>query len=78
LIKTVADWSEIASPEDNPPVLYSPEEVKECLDRDAKQKNIDEQMQRLRDCIEVNIDGLVVNEEFENVRERGLNLSSRS
>ncbi|KAI9726659.1 MAG: hypothetical protein M1834_008972 [Cirrosporium novae-zelandiae] len=70
LIKTMAQWSDICSSEDNLPIHYSPTEVKECLDRDAKQKNIDEQMQRLRDCIGINIDGLVVKEEFESARER--------
>ncbi|TVY87724.1 Altered inheritance of mitochondria protein, mitochondrial [Lachnellula willkommii] len=70
LIKTMAQWSEIASPEDNPPVQYSPAEVEECLDRDAKQKRVDEQMQQVRDFIGVNIDGLVLNEEFETARER--------
>ncbi|ESZ90625.1 phosphotransferase enzyme family protein [Sclerotinia borealis F-4128] len=70
LIKTLMNWSEITSSDDNPPVLYPPVEIKECLDRDAKQKSIDEQMQSLRECIGVNIDGLVVNEEFENAREK--------
>jgi hypothetical protein len=51
LIKTIAHWSEIASPEDSPPVHYSPAEVEECLDRDAKQNNADEQMEQVRDFI---------------------------
>lgn len=70
LIKTIAQWSEIASPEDDPPVRYSSTEVEECLDRDTKQKNVDEQMQHMRDFIGINIDGLVLNEEFESARER--------
>jgi hypothetical protein len=70
LIKTIAQWSEIASPEDNSPVRYSSAEVEECLDRHAKQNSVDEQMQHVRDFIGINIDGLVLNEEFESVRER--------
>lgn len=69
----MAQWSEIASL-DKPPVRYSSAEVEECLDRDAKQKRVDEQMQQVRDFIGTNIDGLVLNEEFESVRERGLEL----
>ncbi|KAL2070679.1 hypothetical protein VTL71DRAFT_13705 [Oculimacula yallundae] len=41
-----AKWSEIASPEDNCPIRYSPAEVEECLDRDAKQNSVDEQMHK--------------------------------
>lgn len=70
LIKTIAHWSEISSSADKPPIKYSQAEVEECLDRAAKQQNIDEQMQGLRDCIGVNIDGLVVKEEFESAQER--------
>jgi hypothetical protein len=70
LIKTMAQWSEIASPEDNSPVRYSPAEVEECLDRHAKQNSVDEQMQHVRDFIGINIDGLVLNKEFESARER--------
>lgn len=70
LIKTIAAWSEIASPEENCPVRYSPAEVEECLDRDAKQNSVNEQMQQVRDFIGINIDGLVLNEEFESARAR--------
>lgn len=70
LIKTMAHWSEIVSPEDNPPVHYFLAEVEECLDRDAKQKNADEQMQQVRDFIGINIEGWVLNEEFESAREK--------
>jgi hypothetical protein len=70
LIKTMAQWSKFASPEDNPPVRYSPAEVEECLDRHAKQNSVDEQMQQVRDFIGINIDGLVLNNEFESARER--------
>lgn len=70
LIKTMAQWSNIAASDDDPPVCYSPAEVEECLDRDAKQSDIDEEMQRLRDCIGVDIDGLVVKVEFESAQER--------
>jgi hypothetical protein len=70
LIKTIAQWSEIASQKDNPPVCYSPVVVAECLDRAAKQDHVDEQMQQVRDFIGINIDGLVLNDEFEAARER--------
>jgi hypothetical protein len=70
LIKTMAQWSEIGSPTDTPPVHYSPAEIKECLDRDTKQKNADEQMQQVRDFIGVNIEGWVQNDEFESVKEK--------
>jgi hypothetical protein len=45
-------------------------EVEECLDGDAKQKDADEQMQKVRDFIEINIEGWVRNEEFESAREK--------
>ena len=70
LIRTMMHWSEISSSNDNPPIQYSPAEVRECLDRDAKQKEIDKEMQQFRDCIGVNIDGLVVKEEYEGAKER--------
>lgn len=70
LIKTVSQWPEIAPPGHDPPVYYSPAEIEECLDRDAKQRKVDEQMQQLRDSIGINIDGLVLNEEYEGARER--------
>ncbi|RFU29473.1 hypothetical protein B7463_g6871, partial [Scytalidium lignicola] len=45
LIRIMGRWSEITSPENIlPPIQYSPAEVEECLGRDAKQKNEDEQM----------------------------------
>jgi hypothetical protein len=70
LIKTMAQWSEIASLEDSCPVRYSLAEIEECLDRNTKQNNVNEQMQQVRDFIGINIDGLVPNEEFENARVR--------
>ncbi|KAH7317928.1 phosphotransferase family protein [Rhexocercosporidium sp. MPI-PUGE-AT-0058] len=70
LIKAIAKWSEISSLEEDCPVRYSPAEVEECLDRDAKQNHVNEQMQQVRDFIGFNIDGLVPNEEFESARER--------
>jgi hypothetical protein len=70
LIKIMAHWPEISSSEDDPPVHYSPAEVEECLDRDAKQKDADDQMQQVRDAIGINIEGWVSNEEFESAREK--------
>jgi hypothetical protein len=57
LIKTMAHWSEIASPEDNIPIHYPPAEVEECLNRDSKQKNADEQMQQVCNFIGINTEG---------------------
>jgi len=37
LIKIMAQWSEIDSPEKDPPIRYFPAEVEECLDRDIRQ-----------------------------------------
>ena len=70
LIKTMEQWSDIASPEDRCPVSYSPAEVEECLDRYAKQNSVNEQMQQVCDFIGINIDGLVLNGEFENATAR--------
>ena len=70
LIKTISRWSEIDSVADNPPIHYSSAETEECLERDAKQKNADEQMQQLRDFIGINIEGWVSKEEFEDAREK--------
>ncbi|CZT50286.1 uncharacterized protein RSE6_11239 [Rhynchosporium secalis] len=67
LIKIIGEWSAIAS-EDNCPISYSPAEVEECLDRDAKQNRVNEQLQHVRDFIGINIDGLVMSEEFESAR----------
>ncbi|KAG4429850.1 hypothetical protein IFR05_014673 [Cadophora sp. M221] len=64
------EWSEIAPPEDSCPVRYSSAEIEECLDRNAKQNNVNEQMQQARDFVGVNIDGLVLNEDFESARAR--------
>ncbi|KAH8590581.1 serine/threonine protein kinase [Bisporella sp. PMI_857] len=70
LIKTLAIWPEICSPEDSPPVHYSHAEAEQCLARDAKQKQADEQIQEIRDLIGINIEGWVQNGEFENAREK--------
>lgn len=70
MIRTLAHWSEITSPEDNPLVHYSPAEIEECINRDVKQKNADEHMQQVRDFIGINIKGWVQNEEFESAREK--------
>ena len=70
LIRTLAHWSDITSSEDSPPVHYTSAEVEECLGRDAKQKDADEQMQRVRDFIGINIEGWVHIEEYENAREK--------
>lgn len=63
-------WFEIASPEDHPSVRYSSVEVEECLGRDAKQNSVNEQMQQVCNFVGININCLVLNEEFERERER--------
>ncbi|KAF2492391.1 phosphotransferase family protein [Lophium mytilinum] len=52
------------------PVKYSEAEVAECLDVDAKQKKMDEQMQILRDFFCVNIDGWVPTGLYDEAREK--------
>jgi len=70
LIRVANHWSEIVSPQDNPPISYPQAEVKECLERDAKQKNADGQMQQIRDFIGINIEGWVSNEGYETAVEK--------
>lgn len=69
LIYTLEQWSDIAS-ETATPVQYSPDEMKECLDRYAKQKDADMQMEQVRDFIGVNIEGWVPNDTFEEAKEK--------
>jgi hypothetical protein len=76
LIRIIAHWSEIASLEESPPVHYTAVEVEECLDRDAKQKDADEQMQKVRDFIGIHIEGWVQNEEFESASENARLISN--
>lgn len=52
------------------PVKYPEADVTNGLDIDAKQKRADAQMQRLRDFIEVNVDGWVPTEFYAEVREK--------
>ena len=66
----MAQWFEIDSPEKDPPIRFSPAEVEECLNRDTRQTRVHEQMQYVRGFIGINIDGLVLNEEYEGARER--------
>ncbi len=66
----MAHWPEIASPEDILLANYSPTEAEECLDRDAKQKDADDQMQQVRDSIGINIEGWVPTEEFDSAQEK--------
>ena len=57
-------------PVESPPVNYSPAEVEECLDRNVKQKDADDQMQQVLNCIGTSIEGWVSNEEFESARDK--------
>ena len=76
LIYTLEQWPEItcSSDSDNssspPPVQYSPEEIKECLERYAKQKVADGQTEQIRGFIGVNIEGWVPNDGFEEAKEK--------
>lgn len=70
LIRTLEHWAEIAPPGERSPVHYTVSEIEQCLGRDAKQKNADEQTQQVRDFIGINIEGWVQNEEFESAKEK--------
>jgi hypothetical protein len=73
LIQASQYWPEIATPAMKDaafPITYSDSEVAACLDIDAKQKDADAQMQRIRDFIGVNIDGWVPTECYELAREK--------
>ncbi|EPE25063.1 Protein kinase-like (PK-like) [Glarea lozoyensis ATCC 20868] len=70
LIKALAEWSAIASPEDEPPIRYSEEEIKECLDGHAKQKRAGKRAQLVRDFIGCDVDGLVRTEDYQNALRR--------
>ncbi|KAH8732353.1 phosphotransferase family protein [Phaeosphaeriaceae sp. PMI808] len=52
------------------PAKYSESEATECLGIDAKQKNVDEQMQRLRDFIGINIEGWVPTELYDEAKKK--------
>jgi hypothetical protein len=64
----MAHWSKIA-PEKSLPVQYTSVEVDICLQRDAKQKEADDQIQHVRDYIGINSEGWVSNNKFETARE---------
>lgn len=71
LITTMKQWPILGSTTgEQPPLSYSEEEIAECLDRDSKQKTIDDQMQELRDAIGIHIDGLTAVDEFGLAQER--------
>ncbi|OBT69977.1 hypothetical protein VE03_00381 [Pseudogymnoascus sp. 23342-1-I1] len=57
LIRTLEHWPEIRAAGEAPPIQYSEAELRQCLERDAKQKDADEQMQQIREAIGVNIEG---------------------
>ncbi|TVY91146.1 Altered inheritance of mitochondria protein, mitochondrial [Lachnellula willkommii] len=70
LIYTLQQWPEIVPRGNKPPVQYSAEETKECLERYGKQNEADEQVQKMRDFIGVNIDGWLPNDGFEEAKEK--------
>lgn len=73
IIHASTHWRDIATSamkEVGFPVEYPDADITDCLDIDAKQKNADAQMQRLRDFIGVNIDGWVPMECYEEAREK--------
>jgi hypothetical protein len=51
-------------------INYSEEEITQCLAIDAKQQEVDVQMQTLRDCFTINIDGWVSPELYEQAKAR--------
>lgn len=69
LIRTMEHWSEIR-PGEAPPIQYFEAEHQECLERDSKQKDADEQMQQVREAIGVDVEGWVPNDEFEIAKAR--------
>lgn len=48
---------------------YTPLQA-QCLERDAKQKDADEQMHQVREAIGVDVEGWVPNDEFESAKAR--------
>lgn len=76
LIRIIADWSGVAPPDVEPLVHYTSAEVDECLQRDAKQKEADDEMQQTRDYIGINIEGWVPSDGFETARESAKQMRS--
>jgi hypothetical protein len=70
LITTLAEWPEIASPGDEPPIRYSEEEIEECLDGNAKQTSADKKAQLVRHFIGCDDNGLVSAEDYQNATRR--------
>ncbi|KFZ20633.1 hypothetical protein V502_03115 [Pseudogymnoascus sp. VKM F-4520 (FW-2644)] len=70
LIRTLEHWPEIRVAGEAPPVQYSEAELQECLERDAKQRDADEQMHQVREAIGVDVEGWVPNNEFESAKAR--------
>jgi hypothetical protein len=52
------------------PINYTEEEITQCLAIDDKQQEADAQMQTLRDCFTINIDGWVSSELYEQAKAR--------
>ncbi|KFY97733.1 hypothetical protein V500_01942 [Pseudogymnoascus sp. VKM F-4518 (FW-2643)] len=70
IIRTLEHWPEIRAAGEALPIQYSEAELRECLERDTKQKDADEQMHQVRKAIGVDIEGWVPNDEFESARAR--------
>ena len=70
LIRALEHWPEIRAPGEAPPIRYSEAELRQCLERDAKQKDADEQMHQVREAIGVDVEGWVPNDEFESAKAR--------
>lgn len=74
IIRASQHWPDMASSEqakNSPfPVHYTEEEIQQCLEIDEKQQEADAQMQTLRDCFPVNIDGWVSSELYDQAKAR--------
>ncbi|KFY12631.1 hypothetical protein V491_06715 [Pseudogymnoascus sp. VKM F-3775] len=68
-ICALENWPEIRLGEFSS-IQYLEAERQECLERDSKQKDADEQMQQVREAIGVDIEGWVPNDEFESAKSR--------
>lgn len=73
LVRASQQWPAMASSQfkTSPfPICYTEEEILECLKIDERQQEADLQMQTLRDCLAINIDGWVSSELYDQARAR--------
>ena len=73
LVQSSAYWpliADLANDDTESPIKYSEEDVEECLEIDAKQNKADEQMQKMRDHFGINIDGWILNDLYEDAKQK--------